>query len=151
VGFGEHSKLRIVQGFHFCLFQTIELPESIEIVDDGVFLHCNPLRLVRMRGNPKLVRFSGMRPDQEYISRGGTRRMIEFGPNADISQMSMRRFSDDIVMQPGSTHDRLYQWYTADVGPAEQEPTFIRYSELSMRRFRGELEWEIAVWIDEEE
>jgi hypothetical protein len=37
VVFGSLPRLKKIRGFHFCRFEEIELPESIEVMDDEAF------------------------------------------------------------------------------------------------------------------
>jgi hypothetical protein len=141
INFGEHSKLKKIQGFHFCDIKEIELPESIEVIDDEAFVHCHQLKVLRIRGNPNIRRFSGMRPHcHDVCQRGRTGRMIEFGPDAAISRLPMRRFSKAIELCLANHKDMQYKCFCNESPPHRQQPTFIRYPELSLKRFRSEFE-----------
>jgi hypothetical protein len=142
INFGEHSKLTKIKGFHFCSIKEIELPESIEVIDDEAFVHCDELKVVRIRGNPNIRRFSGMRPRSDDVRECGRKgRMIEFSRDAAISRFPMLRFRKTIQLQLGEDKDEQYAYFSGDNPPDKQQSTFIRYSELSLKRFRGEFEW----------
>jgi hypothetical protein len=142
INFGEHSKLMKIKGFHFCIIREIELPESIEVIDDEALVHCDELKVVRIRGNPNIRRFSGMRLRRDHLlQRGRKGRMIEFSRDAAISRFPMLRFRTTIDLQLADEQDEQYIYFNGDHPRDKQRSTFIRYSELSLKRFRGEFEW----------
>jgi hypothetical protein len=142
INFGEHSKLKKIKGFHFCSIKEIELPESIEVIDDEAFVHCHELTVVRIRENPNIRRFSGTRPRRDHLRlRGRKGRMIEFRRDAAISRFPTLRFGKTITQYLGEEKDEQYAYFSGDDPPDKQQSTFIRYSELSLKRFRGEFEW----------
>jgi hypothetical protein len=140
VGFGPGSKLIKINGFHFCHFTQIELPESIEDIDDYAFLWCEQLTVVKIRGCPNLKRLSGLRPKRGNW-RVKAKRMVEFERDACISRLGICRFGRRIDLWPGFRKDPLYDEFREAVKRYRQRPTFMRYSEPSMRRFREEFEW----------
>jgi hypothetical protein len=130
--------LKTIRGFHFCYLKEIELPESIEVIEDDAFLHVDDLEVVRIRGNPNIRRFSGMRLDSHYYKgRKRKQRMIQFGRDAAISRFPMIRFGQPIYLHLADDRERrdVDTW-----SKNKQYPTFIQYSELSLKRFRGEFE-----------
>jgi hypothetical protein len=141
VGFGSNSKLRKLEGFHFCGFTSIELPASIEIVSDQAFLYCDQLKTVTIRGGSTLRKFSGMRPKPGTAQRSGKGRVIDFGPEACISLTAFGRFWERIHLYAGSEKDSRYLGFWMESTYSKHPPTFLRYSEASMRRFRTEFEW----------
>jgi hypothetical protein len=93
INFGEYSKLKKIKGFHFCDINEIELPASIEVIDDEAFVICQELKVLRIMGNPNIRRFTGMRRRRDYLRRGGRNgRMIELSRDAAISRLSMPQF-----------------------------------------------------------
>jgi hypothetical protein len=67
--------------------------------------------------------------------------MIEFSRDAAISRFPMLRFGKTIKLYLGEEKDKQYAYFSGGHPIDKQQSTFIRYSELSLKRFRGEFEW----------